>query len=197
MEISSASVEMATTPALPAIETPSVDETETTESAAELNNQSSRPAENGAVVSATNDLASARESLAKAAGSMATSYDRGFSSFGAGERAQEEGRVEEAGGMAVVKDASAGSVVAAEATATATVAASPSAGIDGGGVSRWGGSLGEPAASSAGIADEDLRVVATTLVKRLGSGIPLKSEAEFAAFSEAVDHMLRDTAAAS
>lgn len=53
-----------------------------------------------------------------------------------------------------------------------------------------------PAASSERISEEDLRTVASALVKRLGTGKPLKPEV-FEAFSEAVDEILRDTAAST
>lgn len=53
-----------------------------------------------------------------------------------------------------------------------------------------------PAASSERISEEDLRTVASALVKRLGTGMPLKPEV-FEAFSEAVDGILRDTAAST
>ncbi|CAM9355890.1 unnamed protein product [Ascophyllum nodosum] len=120
------------------------------------------------------DVASARESLTTAAGSMRTSYDQGFFSGD-----DDDGRND----IAPVPEAIVGQ--------TTTSASPPMASGAGS-----GGALEAPAASSAGIADEDLRVVATTLVKRLGSGRPLKSEADFEAFSEAVDRILRATAAA-
>ncbi|CBJ27776.1 conserved unknown protein [Ectocarpus siliculosus] len=51
------------------------------------------------------------------------------------------------------------------------------------------------AASSAGISDEDLKTVASALVKRLGTGKPLQPAA-FDEFSDAVDRVLESTAGA-
>lgn len=48
-----------------------------------------------------------------------------------------------------------------------------------------------PASSSERISEEDLRAVATTIVKRLGTGRPLKPDV-FVTFSETIDRMVRD-----
>lgn len=56
--------------------------------------------------------------------------------------------------------------------------------------------LARAASSSEGIEQDDLRVVATAIVKRLGSGVPLKPAA-FEEFSAAIERMLAATAAAS
>lgn len=51
------------------------------------------------------------------------------------------------------------------------------------------------ALTSEGMKEEDLKAVATALIKRLGSGKPL-NPAIFEGFSEAVDRILRDTSTA-
>lgn len=120
----------------------------------------------------------ARESLTAAAGSMSTSFDQGFSG-------------KEESSPAAPGTSSASSIPPA-------VAAAPAAAGDGRRVleAREGptAAVAPVASSSAGIADEDLRDVASMLVKRLSSGVPL-TPGGFSGFSDAVDRIIESMSA--
>eukprot|EP00904_Undaria_pinnatifida_P002264 jgi/Undpi1/12038/HiC_scaffold_4.g01737.m1 len=109
----------------------------------------------------------ARESLTAAAGSMPTSFDKGFS-----------------GNVASATEAG-GGVPTSSAAAAAAPAAPSAPGVC---------PAAPVASSSAGIADKDLRDVASMLVKRMSSGVPL-TPGGFNGFSDAVDRILASISA--
>ncbi|CAB1119769.1 unnamed protein product [Ectocarpus sp. CCAP 1310/34] len=162
-----------------------------------------------AAAAAVNARSGARGSLATAAGTMQTSFEEGFSSHDEddGDDVDDDGSnevepaVETAAEVEVESVPSAGSdgppeVATAGATSGDDVAAAAGAAADSATTSRVGGAAATAAAaSSAGISDEDLKTVASALVKRLGTGKPLQPAA-FDEFSDAVDRVLESTAGA-
>lgn len=116
---------------------------------------------------------------------MSTSYDQGFSCT---EKESTPGL------SAAAAAAGGGGGSGLEAGGWETAAAVPAA--PGGVSAAAGGGGGSAASSSAGIADDDLRDVASMLVKRLSSGVPL-TPSGFGGFSDAVDRIIESTAAGS
>lgn len=140
---------------------------------------------------ATVALAAAASARAQAAATGAR-YDTppGWIGMATGADATAEAAAEE------VVTASEEAAAASEETATASEeAAAAGEGTAVAGEAPVDALHARAAPSSEAIAEDDLRIVATALVKRLGSGKPLKPDI-FEEFSAAVDRMLADTAAA-
>ncbi|CAN0011334.1 unnamed protein product [Scytosiphon promiscuus] len=209
---------MDSTPPPPAVENPESKD-DTLHAAGEEDSDSSTaasPAASGtrtAGVSKADARSGARESLSSAAGGMPTSFEQGFSSAASpssssGVDADDEG--DNNGGATGASDADVpadDAIPAAEASASTApeeiavdgagdggdeVAAGAGAAVAPAAGAGTGSASAVVAASSAGIADEDLREVASALVKRLGTGAPLKA-ATFEDFSDAVDRVLDST----
>eukprot|EP00752_Nemacystus_decipiens_P004817 g4384.t1 len=143
----------------------------------------------------------ARGSLAAAAGAMPTTFEKGFSSGGAfdGSSTEDDQNDDEDDGGDDFEPAPPATTAAAAATPSASEVAAAVA-SDGSGKEEapetpaQASAAVRAAATSAGIEDEDLKGVASALVKRLGTGRPLKP-GTFDEFSEAVDRLLKSTEA--